>query len=957
VARLELGGEGLVFDREGVPLQGLSTGSIFDASFLRERFPLFETCRGGEEVELWVEAAAQELFGMHLLPEPARDDPERYGGYEARLNRVRLSVFRREVWQLSLDARVLLDTLKALPESSVRRARILHTLTRAAELYGDGSAGVEAARALLHPELARPASSSDLLTTAVGHAHIDTAWLWPLKESIRKTGRSFASQLRLLERYPEYVFGASAAQHYLFAKQHYPALYEQLKAMVKKGRWEVLGAGWVESDCNLAGGESLVRQILYGKQFFAAELGVEPRILWLPDTFGFPASLPQIMARSGVPYFLTVKISWNQFNRFPHHSFRWRGIDGSEVLAHFPPSGDYNATMSPAPLIKAQQAFEEKDRLEEFLTAFGIGDGGGGPKEEHIELGLRQRSLEGCPQVRFGGAHAFFERLAQKRDLLATWSGPLYLELHRATFTTQGRNKRYNRRLELALREVEMLYACLPLKHYPAQELLRLWRELLVLQFHDVLPGSGIHRVYEDSLRSYEELEAAVERLRGQAASLLLRQNEESLTFVNTLSSELTAAVTLPERWSGQGALSEAGEQLPSQQEEGRTVLLVRVAPLSALTVRRGGSPGPAAPAGAAGKPADLTLENERIRYRFSERGTLDSAFDKELQREMLAGEGKGNVLSLYHDLPLQWDAWDVDLFYERQLLEQARLTGWRRSARGPVRAGLELQLEAGASTIRQRVLLRAGSKRLDFETEVDWKERRKMLRVSFTVDVLAEQAAFDIQYGTVRRSTRRNTSWETAQFEVPAHRFADLSQGDCGAALLSDCKYGYRVQDNLLDLNLLRSPVNPDPDADLGRHVFTYSFLPHAGDLSASEVFAEAAALNQGVALFDGLAAGSAAGFAFPCRLSGEGVVTEVLKKSENGESLILRAYETRGREARAELRLADPGTKVWETDLMEREERSLSEGVKDGEASISLRFRPYQIRTFKLGPPKRKG
>lgn len=946
VALLDFGSEACLFDQQGNPLQGLSNSSVFHPHTGRNRFELFPSCSGGEEVELWVEAVANELWGLTLNYDPAPEDPKRFGSYQARADKLRLAKFDREAWHLWIDAQILFELMRSLPENGVRRSRILRTLNRAAAGIYAGRGDLSGSRGLLKQEFSQEARATDLSTVAVGHAHIDTAWLWPIREGIRKCVRTFATQVALLEKYPEYIFGASQAQHYAFVKERHPILYNKIKALVAAGRWEVQGAMWVEADTNIPGGESLVRQILHGKNFFRDEFGIEVRNLWLPDVFGYSAALPQILKKSGIDFFLTQKLSWNQFNRFPFHTFFWQGIDGSRVLTHFPPEDTYNSTLSPTGLNYARENFEEKDRLEEFLTLFGIGDGGGGPLPEHIEKGLRQRDLLGCPRVMFGKAQEFFDRLSLRAEQstaeLHTWVGELYLELHRGTLTTQARTKRMNRLLELKLREVEFLHACAPLESYPVEELERAWQTVLLHQFHDIIPGSSIHQVYVDSDKAYREVEEELDRLKIAAGRNLLRPSANHLTLINTLSVPFRDAVVLPELWPGYEVLDAAGNPVPSQEEEDGTALLVDVPSLSSLTFKRGRFRGGAWEAGSVEQTRDLVLENELVCCRFSSQGTLESVYDKQLKKEFLVSPGSGNLLSLYHDKPLNWDAWDIDVNYEKQLIEHAELSAARWLADGPVRQVLLLQFSVGRSAISQKVVLRRGSRRIDFVTEVDWQERRKMLRVSFGVNVLSSVAGFDIQYGHVFRNTHRNTSWDMARFEVAGHRFADLSQGDCGVALLNNCKYGYKVWGNTLDLNLLRSPIYPDAEADRGKQFFTYSLLPHAGTLIESDVFAEAAMLNQGVSVFPGFDGGAVE---LPFSLTGEGVTVEVLKKAEREECLVLRAYEHRGCAAKAELVFRED-VKVFETDLMEWEERF----VKTPHGRLSLEFRPFEIRTFKL-------
>jgi alpha-mannosidase len=939
-ARINLGGEACIFSPDGTPLQGLSLHSLWLDNFVRDRFDITESATGGEQVELWLEASAGQLFGLQLERDPTVQNPKRFGYYQARIKDMVLGVFRQDIWQLSLDVLVLNDLMKSLPEKSVRRARILHALNRAIDCFQEDEKGVAHSRDCLKSELDKKSSASSLTTVAVGHAHLDTAWLWPLSETIRKCARTFSTQLALLDKYPDYVFGASQPQHYAFVKEHYPLLYARIKEKVAEGRWELQGGMWVEADCNLIDGESMVRQILIGKNFFMEEFGIDVKNLWIPDVFGYSAAMPQILKKSGLDYLVTQKLSWNQFNKFPYNTFKWRGIDGSEVIVHFPPENTYNSLLRPSGLRAAQENFKEKDFIDEFLTLFGIGDGGGGATEEIIETGLRQKDLEGSPRMVFGQAQDFLDKLAEHRDELPVWSGELYLELHRGTLTTQAFNKKMNRLLESRLKQVEMLYACLPLKNYPTRQLEAMWRKLLLNQFHDILPGSSVNLVYKESKKDYEELNRQADELLEQASSLLLEKKNGCICFVNTLSYTYSRPVELPNDWAEYHIFDDSGNPVPIQLEGEIAVALVEIPPMHSVTLAQGEKRARSIAGHALKK---IILENEFIRYKFSEQGVLSSAYDKECERELFVNGQFGNVLKLYEDRPTDWDAWDIDIFYENQLLEQARLESWEWCSNGPVRQGVKMNFRIGNSTIEQKIYLAANSKRLDFMTAVNWQERHKMLRVSFAVDVHADTASYEIQFGYLKRNTHSNTSWDMAKFEVAAHKFTDLSESDYGVALLNDCKYGHKIHENVLEINLLRSPTNPDPEADLGYHTFTFCLLPHKGELIASDVFSQAAQLNHPLARFPGY---SGNGFKLPCEISSLEVVCEVIKKAEKEDALIVRLFEPRGIKAFTKIKVSDDVAEIFETDLLENNVQKLS--IEKG--YVPLYFKSYEIKTLKL-------
>lgn len=965
-ARLDLGGEGLVVRDNGEIVQGISVGSTWDPTARRELVPLFDACAGGEEVELWVEVSAAALFGVSLDADPSPEDPARHGRWEPRVRALRLAALDEEAWHFAQDLRVLLGLLRRLPERGTRRARLLHAASAAADRYAGNRDRLAEARAILARELYRPAGASAPSVTAVGHAHIDTAWLWPVEEGVRKCARTFSTQLRLLDGYPDYRFGASQAQHYAFARDHYPAMFEEIRRRVADGRWEVQGGMWVEADCNLPDGESLVRQLVHGLRFFRAEFGVTVDNLWLPDVFGYSAALPQILRKCGIDALVTQKISWNQFNEFPHTTFNWTGIDGSEVLAHFPPENTYCSALDPESLLAGEENFRERGFLDGFLCLFGVGDGGGGPHEDHIERGRRMRDLEGCPRVRFAPASEFLDQLRERREELPSWNGELYLELHRGTLTSQAEVKRGNRRLEERLRVAEMLWSALPPGEYPAAALDDAWKVLLINQFHDILPGSSIARVYERTRREHAETIEACDRLGERAAERLFAREDDALVVFQPFAHGFNGVVEMPPSWLGCVVTDAHGRELPVQDAVGAPIVEVAVPGLSFLTLHRGSAAAAHHPAAASGSEEPrrsgidvgerrapgvlhdslagrLVLENGLVRYEFDEAGQLRRTRDAETGRDLSVSGEPGNVLTLYEDRPNDWDAWDVDLFHEGAVVAVARADTAERVEDGSVRRSLRFRYRVGDSEITQTVELGARSRRLDFRTRVQWRERHRLLRVAFPVAVRSAEASFEIQYGFLRRPTHRNTSWDLARFEAVAHRFVDLSDGGQGVALLNDSKYGHKVHGHTLDLALLRSPTNPDPDCDRGDHTFTYSLLPHAGGLEESDVFSEAASLNRPPLVFAGFAAG---GRAYPVRLEGTGLSLAVVKKAEADESRILRVVETRGRFSRGQLVLDPAGGTLAECDLVEGPD--LGPPVRVA-GPFELELRPFEIRTYR--------
>lgn len=935
VLQAELGGEILVCDSEGNPLVGLSNGSVFDFSFGKPFYHMLPRARGGEKVELWLEAAANWFFGVHKVnPEFNKNPDQLHGHYEGRVQKLCLVRFDYALWQLHLDVQMLFELAQSMDEESARRAAIIRGLSRAVSAYETD--GPEACKETLNPLMEMTSDPAAMDLYAVGHAHIDTGWMWPVRETIRKCARTFSSQLHLIEKYPGYVFGASQAQHYQMVKDHYPQLYARIKEAVKKGSWELQGGMWVEADCNVPSGESLVRQVLHGKNFFMDEFGVEIKNLWLPDVFGYSANLPQILARAGIDYFLTQKLSWSKYNKFPHKTFVWEGIDGSQVLAHFPPEDTYNAGVNPNDLRRVEANNPERGIVNFGLSLFGVGDGGGGPKEEHVERAVRARDLNGLPRYQMSHAQPILEKLEELKDELSVWVGELYLEVHRGTLTTQAKTKLLMRRSEEALRATEMLCATAGLESYPAEILDRLWKLLLINQFHDILPGSSINMVYEQTEKELAEIIDTCDDLMARAGEELFQPADDTLVLFNPSSTAFDDAVGLPDGWVN-AVLS--GYPLPAQQDADGPVVRVTVPPCSFVQLTKARTPPATVETIEVNEGA--VLENDRISYAFDASLRLVSAYDKEAERELFNDDDAGNVLSLYEDRPHSWDAWDVDEYYEETLLEQVAVQTITL-AHGPVRQELSAQMTIGHSSLTQTISLRPGSKRLDFETDVDWNEQHKMLRVAFDTNIRADSATAEVQYGHIPRTNHRNTYWDYACFEAVAHRWLDVSEPDYGAALLNDCKYGYKALAGTLDLNLLRAPTMPDPVADIGQQSFTYSFFPHASGFDGAGVQAEAAMLNQGLTCLEGV---ELAAQRMPVWLDGEGVELAVLKKAEKEHCLVARVVETRGRHTTALISAASSAM-IVPTNLMEWADDPAAAGTGCLEVSLS----PFEVATFKI-------
>ncbi len=946
VALVNLGAEGAVF-RNGYPYRGLTDpprGGDFGTG--KRRIPLFAAARGGENVELVIEAGANALFGYH-------------GHQEFVLHQAELAVFNRDLWQIGLDLDFLYDLYVALPERSVRARRILASLDEAANVWADGR-GAQEVRTICARLLKPRASASATTVWSVGHAHLDLGWLWPVRETRRKAGRTFATALRMLEEYPDYVFGASQPQAFDWVKRDYPALYEEVKQAVAKGRFECQGAMWVEPDMNITGGESLVRQLLFGKRFFREEFGKDVRNLWLPDVFGYSAALPQILKRAGVDVFMTQKISWNETNTFPHHTFDWEGIDGTRIRTHFLPMNTYNATNAPGQLVSGEERYAQADVCDDWLNLYGIGDGGGGPSRRHIEYALRAANTEGLPKVTLARAEQFFAKVAKiPGERLPLWRGELYLELHRGTYTTQGRMKQLNRRLELTLRDAEYLAALAGIDQREATEVV--WKELLLNQFHDILPGSSITLVYEEANAQAERNLGTLEQLKLESLSRLhgrTPRTPRSWAVHNSLSWQRRALIELPFSGDSSPIVRDAARRtLATQIVEGGLLVAASIPAMGYTSVsvedtaaRTATAPARGAEAVRGVRGSVKRLENELVRVRLASDGTIASIYDKEHGREVLADGA--NRLLLWEDLPYSWDAWDISHYYRDTTPQQAVLSERTVLESGPLRAVVEQMLTVGNSSIRQRIVLEAESRMVRVENHVEWNESHKQLRVQAVPAIHALEADYEIQYGTVRRPAHGNTSWDAAQFEVAGQRFADYSQDDYGLGLVNDCKYGHYIRDGVMELTLLRSPKDPDPVADIGEHEFTFGYYPHTGGWQESDLLERSHELNSPVIVHP-IATAVDAPVSELALCCGD-VKIEVVKRAEDSEATILRLYETRGRNHEVRLRSRRAVKRIEEVNLLEEEPAkvsSLKACREDGFGSeVSLAFGPYQIRSFRI-------
>jgi alpha-mannosidase len=858
---------------------------------------------------------------------------------------------------------VLADALKTLAPDDPARARledIAELALSAVDWISPGSAAFRRSAAHAHEQIEQALHELDTAVyeptlIAAGHAHIDCAWLWPIAQTREKAGRTWTTVLRLMERYPEYRFLASTPLQYEMVKESFPETFAGIRERVREGRWETLGGMWVEADCNLPDGESLARQMLVGTRYFEREFGQETRVVWLPDTFGFTWALPTLMAAAGLRYFVTHKLSWSDTNRFPHDTFRWRGPDGGEVLAHFlcAPSSNgfekttYNSELLPSVARGAWTRLQDRQLQDELLVAFGWGDGGGGPTIDMLEAGRRLKQLPGFPRMEMGRADEFFERLErslESRNDVPVWDGELYLEYHRGTYTGQARQKRRNALSQRLYHAAELYAACarsLLGREYPRAALDEGWRLILTNQFHDILPGSAISQVYEDSEQDFlrlsafgqEVLDTSVGALAAGIAleaDALVVFNPSPYPSADYVEVSAEAAIDVP---------------LPSQPtvDGGVLVWCENVPPNGYSAISLGATPARENPLRVSPSEIDTPFWHIEL----DDRGRLRRLTDKVHHREVLPDGEVANRLVMFEDKPLNFDAWDIDAFFHAKSREVDQLETARVLESGPERAMLELRWRTGERThISQRLCVYARSPRIDFRTHVEWQERQSLLKVACPTTIRSRRATYEIQFGAIERPTHRNTSWEEAAFEVPAQRWADLSDANYGVALLADCKHGYVVRDGTLWLSLLKGAIVPDPDADRGSHDFTYSLLPHSAGLEG--VRRAAYGLTRPLLWRREPAHAGKLPLEFSIAQASEsGVLVETVKWAEDEDAMIVRLYEAEGGAGTATVRFGAPPSAVDEVDLLERHPRTV---VVAEDGSVPLTFRAREVKTLRI-------
>ena len=918
---------------------------------------LLDPAEGSEPIDLLIEAACNHSHGIEAFAWDPPGTRQRWrSDAPGQLQYCELAAYSPAVWRLWHRFEFARQLMAELPNDAIRTRQLCTALQHAIGAIDDHDVARTAADAIGIIERALRGRGDAAATHcfATGHAHIDSAWLWPVRETKRKCMRSFATVLRLMERHPEFRFLCSQPQQYAWLEKSSPALFEEVARRVREGRWEPAGVMWAEPDCNLPSGESLIRQILHGRRYWTERFAdaAPRRYAYLPDSFGFPASLPQILVQAGLDTFITNKLAWSQVNDWPHVNFLWRGIDGTEILAHCTPGEDYNNTVTPAELRRGERntARKTKGLAPVWLQPFGHGDGGGGPTDAMVHNILLADHCDGLPHTRFAGAHAFCDELHRRRDALRdhgedlpVWDGELYLELHRGTYTTQAWIKRANRRAEDGMRMVEWLSFAGPaaVETDRAEQLRRdldqHWKLLLLNQFHDILPGTSIGAVFDQAREDDARIRRFCQTEIDHAARRWARAAD-------------TTGLERPMIVFNPGSAPQSGPV----DCDGELRFAHDVPALGALVVDRSG-PVQVEPVRVAGG----VLMNGLIEATIDDLGRVATLRRAGSDQDACDGQPL-NQLVVYDDRPQSWEAWDIDEHYKDKAVPvNTPPDAWRVAESHPLRAAIEVSRPLGAhSRITQRFVLEAASPRLDIHTLVDWHESRRVLRALFPVAVRARRATYEIQFGHLQRPTHQNTPWDRAKFEVCAHRWMDLSEPGFGVALLNDCKYGHSCHNNVMGLTLLRATKHPDPDADIGRHEFTYSLMPHDGDWRRAGVDRQAERLNAplfAMPLPTGRSGTFRRAFApFTITAKGApGIVVSAVKPAEQDDRIIVRLVETHGGAGRATIDWALPVTDVESVDLLERPAENSPLHHDRETRRTTLRLRPFEIHTLAARRP----
>ncbi|KAK3300935.1 glycosyl hydrolases family 38 N-terminal domain-containing protein [Chaetomium fimeti] len=949
--------EGLIWNESGHPLQGLTGGGE------RVEWILPDSFRDGKEHTIYIEMACNGMFGNAPGGDSIQPpDPNKY----FRLNQAEIVAVDPDARQLYIDIWVIGDAAREFPEDSWEQHKALKTCNEIIDTFEIGNReSLKICRTIAEDYLGSNVNSAKVYDSGkepvvygIGHCHIDSCWLWPFAETKRKVARSWSNQCDLMDRYPELNFACSQAQQYKWLKQLYPSVFDRVKKKVAEGRFHPIGGSWVEHDTNMPSGESLVRQFLYGQRFFESNFGSRSQTFWLPDTFGYSSQLPQLCRLSGMTRFLTQKLSWNNINRFPHTTFNWVALDGSQVMCHMPPAETYTAEAHFGDVKRSMSQHKSLDQDPTSLLVFGKGDGGGGPTWQHLEKLRRCRGVSDnvglLPRVHLGNSvDDFFDKLERKADSFVTWYGELYFELHRGTYTTQSNNKRDNRKSEIVLRDLELLATIASIKDksykYPKKEIDAMWESVLLCQFHDCLPGSSIAMAYRESDEMYAEVFKTAESVLKDISKVLGVSQVPTTTVADGM-----ALNTLP--WHR--------KEIVDISEDDAAVACGN-GPLMKLRTLKTNQDGALVSVKEV-SPDVFVLESDQLRARV-EAGVITSLYDRLAEREVIPKGQKANQYIIFDDKPLYWQAWDVEVYHleTRKPLSSGETKIHEQKKH---RVSLVTQTKISDKSSIKTILTLAAAipgqqSHIEVSSTVEWHETMKFLKVEFPVDIRNTEASYETQFGVVRRPTHYNTSWDMAKFEVCSHRFADLSEHGYGVSILNDSKYGFATAGNVMRLSLLRSAKAPDADADMGTHHIRWAILPHQGALSHVTV-RRAAEFNSPLKLLSAPSPAAAlAAFSEPpvylASDSSKALVLDTVKRGEDdedvsrgelpvkeGRSVIVRLYDSLGGRARGTVVTTWDVKRVYKVNLLEDE---LEEVAFEG-GKFAVDLRPFEVASYKL-------
>eukprot|EP01132_Coremiostelium_polycephalum_P011168 gene11168-13684_t len=951
----------------GVPIQGLTGGTGCDR---REEYKLLDCSKGGEKFDFEIEMACNGMFGVGNAGLINPCDPNK----TFQLNKAEIAVLDKDCYDLFTYVQMLYDIAKNYPEDSVRSSQAIWVANDIINKCDTSNRStfkqcIEMAESFFKQKNGQ----SQTNVSAIGHCHIDVAWLWPYDETKRKCARSFATQTLYMDYYPEYKFVQSQAQLYSWTKHLYPELYEKIKQKVSTGQFIPTGGTWVEMDGNIPSGESFIRQFLLGQNFFKKEFGKYCTEFWLPDTFGYSGQFPQIIKHMGINNFVTQKLSWNNINKFPHSTFIWEGIDGSQVLTHFPPAATYNSAADVKEIYQSAINNKDIDRSNESLLVYGHGDGGGGPVIPMIERILKLKDTDGIPHVAMRTPKEFFDRVEPNKSKLLTWIGELYFELHRGTYTSQAATKKGNRVCELELKAAELIsfYCDLFVPGFKYPDFNSLWELVLLNQFHDVLPGSSIGMVYQDSFEHHQkvlyETKAIIENCLDSIINTMKQiegASEDDLNVLvfnpNDFEIERIVEVPVTSQQTGQQQVSHNFKLLSTIKVQPNGFKIVNLKDLVSAYLP------PKVPVTLVqNRDQSITIHNQFIRVTFNSKGFITSLVELETGRELIPKGDYGNKFVLLQDIPLFWEAWDFEIYSLEKPIPTQPVGSLKVLESGPLRAVLRAEFTnfpSSASSLSQLIIINYNSARIDFETEVEWRESRTMLKVEFPTNIRSTSATYDIQFGHLQRPTHYNTSWDMAKFEVCGHKWADLSEYGIGMALLNNCKYGYSVHGGIMSMSLLRSPKAPDVNCDMGYHKFTYSILPHTGTFQSSGVIKQGYHLNTHFYM-------SKPFHILPsinrdCSFIStdhESVIIEAVKRAEDGNGHIVRVYESFGGTSNFKFTSSIPFNKIISCNGLEEPigdendhytwtKSEVHDPLSFNHISSTIPISPFQIKTFRI-------